>query len=132
MENHNLTNETLNESELKSVYIYFYHPRDSKISTNKWFVSTDNGQMGGTHWTCFHMKDNKSFFCDRFRGQPVNFLLTQLPTPISFHNYKIQDVNSKLCGSYCLYFSYLMERIKFYNAILRLYFEKINADNCIW
>ena len=60
--------------------------------------------MVGSHWTAFYVKNNKSFYFDNFGGQPDKFLLNQLPKPIINHNYKIQDIYSKLCGSYCLYF----------------------------
>ena len=46
--------------------------------------------MGGSHWTYFSMKDNKSFYFDSFGGQPDNCSLQQLPKPITYHNYKIQ------------------------------------------
>ena len=52
--------------------------------------------MGGTHCTCSYIKGNKSYYFDSFGGQPDKFLLNQLPTPIFYHNYKIQDLNSKL------------------------------------
>ena len=55
--------------------------------------------MGGSQWTCFIVEDNKSFYYDSFGGQPDKLLLKQLPKPIIYHNYKIQDLNSKLCGS---------------------------------
>ena len=84
------------------MYNYPIYPRDSKIYSNKGFVNIDNGSQGGTHWTCFIVKDNKSFYFDSFGGQPDKFLLNQLPKPIIYHNYKIQDINSNLCGSYCL------------------------------
>ena len=58
--------------------------------------------MGGSHWVCFIIKDNKSYYFDSFGGQPDKFPLNQLPKPIIYHNYKIQDIISKLCGSYCL------------------------------
>ena len=60
--------------------------------------------MGGSHWTCFLVKDNKSYYFDSFGGQPENFLLNQLPKPITYHSFKIQYINSRLCGRYCLYF----------------------------
>ena len=88
--------------------------------------------MGGTHWCAFYVKNNKSFYFDSFGFQPDKFLLKQLPKPIKYHNYKIQDINSKLCGSYCLYFFYLIERMNYYDTILKMYFGQINADKCIW
>ena len=104
MKKHNLKNDSMNESELQKIYNYNIYPRDSKIYSDKGFVNIDNGNMGGSQWTCFIVKDNKSYYFDAFGGQPDKFLLKQLPKPIIYHNCKIQEINSKLCGSYCLYF----------------------------
>ena len=57
--------------------------------------------MGGIHWTCFIVKGNESFYFDSSGGTPDKFLLNQLPKPKIYHNYKIQGIKSKLCGSYC-------------------------------
>ena len=118
----------MNESELQKVYKFSIYPRNSKIYSDKEFVIIDNGSMGGTHWTCFIVKDNKSYYFDSFGGTPDNFLLKQLPKPIIYHNYKIQEINSKLCGSYCFYFFYLIERLNFYDAILKLYLNIYNYN----
>ena len=117
MKQNNLKNNTMNESQLQRVYNYPIYPRDSKLYSDRGFVNIDNGSMGGTHWTCFYIKDNKSFYFDSFGVQPDRFLLKQLKKPIIYHNYKIQDINSKLCGCYCLYFFYLFERMNYYDAI---------------
>ena len=124
MKKHNLKNDTMNESELRRVYNYPIYPRDSKIYSERGFVNIDNGSMGGFHWICFIVKDNKSFYFDSFGGQPDKFLLNQLPKPIIYHNYKIQDINSRLCGSYCLYFFYLIDRMNYYDTILKMYFNE--------
>ena len=79
--------------------------------------------MGGTPWTCFIVKVKKSFYFDSFGVQPDKFLLKQLPKLIIFHKYKRQDKNSKLCGSYCLYFFYLIEKMNYYDVVLKLVFE---------
>ena len=113
----------MNESQLQKIYNYPIYPRDSKIYSNKGFVNIDNGSQGGTHWNCFILKDNKSYYFDSFGGKPDKFLLKQLPKPIIYHNYKIQDIYSKLCGSYCLYFFYLIERMNYYDTILKMYFD---------
>ena len=123
MKKYKLKNNTMNESQLQTIYNYNIYPRDSKIISDRRFVNIDNGSRGGTHWTCFLVKDNKSYYFDSFGGQPDKFLLNQLPEPIIYHNYKIQDINSKLCGSYCLYFFYLIERMNYYDTILKLVFE---------
>ena len=120
---HNLKNITMNESEIQRIYNYPIYLRDSKINSDKGFLNIDNGSLGGTHWTCFIVKDNKSYYFDSFGGQPDNFLLKQLPKPIMNHIYKRQDINSQLCGSYCLYFFYLNELMNYYDAILKLVLE---------
>ena len=107
----------MNESQLQKIYNYPIFPRDSKIYSDKGFINIDNGSVGGTHWTCFIVKDNKSFYFDTFGGAADKFLLNQLPKPITYHNYKIQDINSKLVTSYCLYFFYLIERMNYYDSI---------------
>ena len=128
MKKYKLKNDTMNESQLQKIYNYNLYPRDSKIYSDRGFINIDNGVQGRTHWTCSIVKDNKSYYFDSFGGQPVNILLNQLPKPIIYHNYKIQHINSRLSGSYCLYFFYLIERMNYYDAILKMYFNTIN-DN---
>ena len=89
---------TMNQSILQRIYIYPINPRDFIIYSDIGFVNLDNGRMGGSHWTCFIVKDNKSYYFDSFGGHPDQYLLNQLPNPIKNHNYKLQDINSKLCG----------------------------------
>ena len=118
----NLKNDTMNESELQRIYNYPIYPRDSKIYSYKGFVNIDDGSRFGTHWTCFMVKNDKSFYFDSFGGQPDKFLLNQLRKPIICHNFKIQEINSNLCGSYCLYFFYLIERMNYYDTIIKMFF----------
>ena len=113
----------MNESQLKTVYSHPIYPRDSELCSDKGFVKIDNGIMGGSHWTYFIAKDNKSYYFDSFGGKPDKFLVNQLPKPIIYHIYKIQVINSQLCGSYCLYFFYLIERMNYYDTILKFCFD---------
>ena len=103
----------MNERELEKVCNAPIYPRDYKIYSSKAFVNIDKGSLGGSHWTCFIVKDNESSYCDSFRGAPDKFLPKQLPKQILYHSYKIQDINSKPCGSCCLFFFYLTERMNF-------------------
>ena len=45
-------NNTMNENEKQRVFHYHIYPRVSKIHSDKTYVNIDNGQMGGTYWTC--------------------------------------------------------------------------------
>ena len=79
MKNYKLKNDTMNESDLQWFYNYPKYPRDSKLFSDKGCVNVENGSRGGTHWTCFIVKDNKSYYFDSFGGQPDKFVLNQLP-----------------------------------------------------
>ena len=89
----------MNETKLQIVYNNSIYTRGSKKYSSKKFVNVHNGCIG-THWTCFYEKDNKSFYFDSFGGSPNKILLNQLPERKRYHNYKIQDIHSRLCRVY--------------------------------
>ena len=93
---YNLQNDTRNESQLQKVYNYPIYPRDSKKYSDKVFANIGGYYNGGSHWCAYYVKDNKSYYFDSFGATPDTFLLNQLPKPIRYHNYKIQDINSRL------------------------------------
>ena len=122
----------MNEGELQRVYNCKIYPRDSLIKSIEGFVILDISDMEGSHWTCFILKDNKRFYFDSFGEQHNKFLINKLPKPISYHNYKRQDKNFNLSGFYCLYVFFLIEKLNYYDVILKMYFDTIIADKCIW
>ena len=113
----------MNESKLQRVYTYPIYLLYSKIYSDRGFVNIDNGSQVGSQWVCFIVKDNRSNYFDSFGGQSDKFLLNQLPkTPMINLNCEMQDINSNLCGSYCLYFFYLVERMNYYDKIFKMFF----------
>ena len=66
----------MNEFQLQKSYNYPVYHRDLKIYSDKGFVNINNGTQGGTHWTCFIVKDNKTFYFNSFGGQPDKLYLT--------------------------------------------------------
>ena len=54
---------------------FLIYTRDSKIYSDRSFVNIDDGTEGGSHGTCFYIKDNKSFYFDSLGGQPDKLLL---------------------------------------------------------
>ena len=78
MQKYKLKNATMNESELQRIYDYPIYPRVSNIYSDRGFVKLDDGFQGGSRWTCFYIKDNKSYYFDSFGGQTDKFLLKQL------------------------------------------------------
>ena len=100
-------------ANIKDVNIY---PRDSQIKTTKGICNIDEG----THWVAF---EGSSYF-DSFGGPPDQWLIKQLPKPIIYHNYIIQGVHSKMCGTYCLYFLYLLENnINYEDTVMNIFFS---------
>ena len=89
-----MKNDTLNEFQLQKIYSYHIHPTVLKIYSDKGFVNIDNGSQGGSHWCVFYVRDDKFYYYDSFGGTPDKFLLKQLPKPILYHNYNIQDIIS--------------------------------------
>ena len=74
MKKYKLKNGTMNESQLQRVYKYPINPRHFKELSDKRFKNIDNGSMGGTHCTCFIVKDKKSYYFVSFGGAPDKFL----------------------------------------------------------
>ena len=87
MKKYNLKNGTMNELQLQKIYNHPIYPRDSKIYSDRGFINKDDGSQGGTHWCCFIIKDNKSYYFDSYGGAPDKFLLNQLPKTITYHKY---------------------------------------------
>ena len=73
----------MNESDLQKLYNCPIDPRELKLYSNKGFVNIDKGSQGGTHWTSFIIKDNKSYYFASFGGNPDKFQLNQLSNPIT-------------------------------------------------
>ena len=63
----------MNESQLQKIYNYSIYPRDSKINSDRGFLNIYNGSQGGTHWTCFIVKDNKSYYLIVSVSIQINF-----------------------------------------------------------
>ena len=84
---HSIKDDTMTESGLQKVYDYSINPECSAFFSDRTFVNFDNGSMGGSHWAAFYVKNSKLFSFDSFRGQLDNFLLSQLPKPIIYHDY---------------------------------------------
>ena len=73
MKKYKIKNDTMNESHLRRVYNHNIYPRVSRINSDKGFVNVYNGSQGGSHWTCFIIKDKKSFFLIFSEDLPINF-----------------------------------------------------------
>ena len=104
MKKYKLKTDTMTESQLQKIYKLSIYPRDSKnifrqrICKNRQWISRRYSL------DLLYSKRYKSYYFDSFGGQPDKFLLYRSPKPIIYHSYNIQDINSELCASLCLYF----------------------------
>ena len=112
--------DTINGKDMQKVYICDIIAGHSSKTAAEAFVKIDNGQMGGTHWTYLYLKKNKAYYFNSFGGYLYKSILKQLTKPRSFQNYYLQDKNSTKCGTYCFYFFYLIGRMNYHNAVLKI------------
>ena len=104
-----LKDDTMIENEMKRVHNNSIYPTDFEIKANKRFVKIDNGRMGGTHWTCFYIKDNKPFFTNSFGGAIDKFYLTNYQNQYFIINKKFKV---KLSIMWCVLFEILLPNRK--------------------
>lgn len=76
--------------------------------------SVDGGDNAGTHWVCFFLEGKKACYMDPFgviMPRQVQEFLSDLK-PYPYNQKQIQDIESEVCGWYCLYFCWWMLRQK--------------------
>ena len=73
MKKYGLKNDTTNELELQRVYNYPIYSRVSKIYSDKRFVNLDDFCQGGTHWTCFIVKQKNHSILTHLEELLINF-----------------------------------------------------------
>ena len=117
---------------IRRMFIPFFFILEILKKQDKRFTKIDSASMSGNNWMCFYIKDNSGYFFNSFGRALDEVLLNELEKPITYHNNKNQDRKSRFCGTYCLYFCNLLERMNCYNAVLKTYFASIKADFCIW
>lgn len=75
-------------------------------------VDAQGRRLDGSHWTCFYIEGKEVAYFDSFGFGAPTSVLTYLVNFIPFpYNLKtIQNLDSGICGYYCLYFLYWMSR----------------------
>ena len=67
-------------------------------------INADNSDGPGTHWTAMKNVDGNTFIFDSFGVIPTDDVLNFADGDIYYNTYRIQDINSKLCGLFCIDF----------------------------
>jgi len=68
-------------------------------------LASDNDGSNGTHWVTLIVRDNYSFYFDSFGCLPpeeIKIFVSEAKKPIYYNTFEIQDLNSSLCGFYCI------------------------------
>ena len=92
--------------------------RDDKFTTTSGVVNLHPTK--GTHWVMFSGK----FYFDSYGCPPPTNKLNHIKKGI-YSEYQIQT-NDRYCAAYCLYVLYLTQIIGFKNAVLKLYYQRMN------
>jgi hypothetical protein len=77
----------------------------------KYIINYGNEKDGGTHWIAVIIENNNVFVFDSFGAPCSNDVADFIrgKKHISYNQYIIQDLNSSLCGWYCLFMIYFVQ-----------------------
>ena len=92
------------------------------IENNKSLIfNLENSDKAGSHWSSLHRKNNNIFIFDSFGvGHiPNNLYKIYKNYNIITNIYRIQDINSNLCGLFCVLF-----------CLYKVDFQKGECNNC--
>ena len=89
---------------------YIINMQDSKSPSGK--------SLPGTHWFYADVGANRTTVIDAFGAVPPLEILERAPCPIDWNTKQVEDLNSDLCGFFCLYFAFQHDRGRSYSSIL--------------
>lgn len=118
------------------------------LKLGNYIINLENHNDKGSHWCCFILDYNISLYFDSFGAPPpleVEQIIKIYYPKIYYNQEIIQDINSKLCGYYCIgllyyiktnphknllssaddYIKLFKDNTKLNDNILRSYFKKI-------
>lgn len=89
-------------------------------------LNLDDSNGNGTHWTCLFVKGKSSYYFDSFGLPPPKEVINYCPNNNRYYNtFKIQKPEEVICGHYCIYVLYRLDRgCKFYETLDELLFNK--------
>ena len=133
MKQHNLENksttakkiiEVANNIGLKDFKIYI---RTDKLTTKQGIINLTDNHEKGTHWVAFYVLPlTGSVYFDSFCVEIPKIIVDHLAGKNNWcesyvNSNSIQNINEYNCGSYCLYFLYLMNKgISFKKTIMTI------------
>jgi len=88
------------------------------IENGNYICNLDKGLVKGTHWVAFIKNNNEIGYFDSFGFRPPLILenyCKQNNLKCFFNLNQFQNINSSLCGLYCLLFLLIGSNMTFYN-----------------
>lgn len=112
--------------KIKVNYIGFAENLPNNINKldGSYIINLGDNSIGGSHWTCFYIEKNMSFYNDSFAGGPEDIVISWLAnnnikTIIYNDDFQFQEISETLCGIWCILFLYYMTHSKKKNLIER-------------
>lgn len=91
-------------------------------------VNEKGKPLGGTHWTCFRLYENKKEYFDSFGVVFPLEVEKYMGFPIEYNEKQIQDFNSVNCGWFCVAYLYFAERKVSMNKFQKMFCDD-TAEN---
>lgn len=86
----------------------------NRLPNGYYIFNLQNHNQSGTHWVALFKKSKKEYYyCDSFGIPPPETLIKLLQCSekqLFFNDTQIQNINSILCGYFCLLFLYMMQQ----------------------
>lgn len=134
---HPLTNIELEQIasilKIKLIGVYMKDELPPKLKQGGYIVNLQSSNESGSHWCCFVKTKDKIYWFDPFGQVPPEApteLFDKLELDIMYSNDHIQDVNSILCGYFCLGFLKFVQNHAFenWNNLFNYSNQKLNDD----
>jgi hypothetical protein len=111
----------------KGVFMRDELSKDRKSTQNECLIlNTDHSSGSGTHWVSLFIKNGAAYYFDSYGNEPPKEIERYCggSNDRSYSTFQIQqnDLNSVMCGHYCVYMLYRLNNgHKFYDVLDELY-----------
>ena len=92
-----------------------------------YIVNQQNSHQPGNHWIVLWIDVTSEYFDSLGKEPPIEFRqwLSLKETPFMFNSKRLQDINSDLCGQYCLMYSYFRSRGVTFQDFVDMFDQKL-------
>lgn len=99
---------------------------DRKLTKGFYIVNLDDSNGGGTHWTALYYDGLINIYMDSFGMRPPKNIESLLSPRFMFNKEHIQNIQSDLCGYYCILFIKMLNsspnKINRFNEFVNMFY----------